>query len=65
MNCVTLPELPFTKDIIVNYCYREVEFSSTSFSRGSGHRQVDVLEDLKKYPIKPYFGGLFLFKVLR
>ena len=36
---------------------KEVESSSTSFSRGSAHGEVDVLDDLKKYPIKLDFGG--------
>ena len=36
---------------------REVESQSTTFSRESAHGGVDVLDDLKKYPIKPSFGG--------
>lgn len=34
---------------------RDVESSSTSFPRGFVHE--DVLNDLKKYPIKPSFEG--------
>ena len=36
---------------------REVESSSPSFSKESAHGEVDVLDDLKRYPIKPSFGG--------
>ncbi len=36
---------------------REVESNSTSILRGSSHKRVDVLGDLKRYPFKPRFGG--------
>ena len=36
---------------------REVESNSPSFSKEFAHREVDVLDDLKRYPIKPSFRG--------
>ena len=36
---------------------REEESNSKSSPMGLAHGEVDILKDLKKYPIKPSFGG--------
>ena len=36
---------------------REGESRSTTSLKESAHEEVDVLDDLKRYPIKPSFGG--------
>ena len=36
---------------------RKVELSSTSFPTRFAHREVDILNDFEKHPIKPSFGG--------
>ena len=51
------PSLPRESPAITPPMCREMETSSTSFPRRLAHEEVDVLDDLKKYPIKPCFGG--------
>ena len=51
------PSLHRESPTITSPMSREMESSSTSFPRRSDHEEVDVLDDLKKYPIKPCFGG--------
>ena len=51
------PSLPREKPAITLPMSRKMESSSTSFPRRLAHEDVDVLDDLKTYPIKPCFGG--------
>ena len=51
------PPLPRESLAITPPMFREMESSSTSFPRRLAHEEVDVLDDLKGYPIKPCFGG--------
>ena len=51
------PPPPRESPIATPLVSREVESSATSSPRRFVHGEVDILNDLKKYPIKPSFGG--------
>ena len=51
------PPLPSEDHVVTPIVSREEESSSPSSPRRLAHGEVDILRDLKKYPIKPSFGG--------
>jgi hypothetical protein len=51
------PPPPSENHVATPIVSREEESSSPSSPRRLAHGEVDILKDLKKYPIKPSFGG--------
>ena len=51
------PPPPRESPIATPFVSREVESSKTSSPKRYAHEEVDILNDLKKYPIKPSLGG--------